>query len=153
MKKIFGLILSIILALFLVACTGVQTVNAPSENPTQSIEPTSTAKDSDVPNMYIFIDDGDGGCYSLMSKGNVIHNEEYDCYEITIDDPALLAFKVSESRYPSGVGMMSGEEVNEMISSIETFLTENEVDENTKTFIESLLQQIKNIPVIEGAST
>lgn len=56
MKKIFGLILSIILALSLVACTGVQTVNAPSENPTQSIEPTSTAEDSDVPNMYIFID-------------------------------------------------------------------------------------------------
>lgn len=153
MKKIFGLILSIILALSLVACTGVQTVNAPSENPTQSIEPTSTAEDSDVPNMYIFIDDGDGGCYSLMSKGNVIHDEEYDCYAITIDDPALLAFKVSESRYPGGVGTMSGEEVNEMISSIETFLTENEVDENTKTFIESLLQQIKNIPVIEGAST
>ena len=76
MKKIFGLILSIILALSLVACTGVQTVNAPSENPTQSIEPTSTAEDSDVPNMYIFIDDGDGGCYSLMSKGNVIYDEE-----------------------------------------------------------------------------
>lgn len=153
MKKIFGLILSIILALSLVACAGVQTVNAPSENPTQSIEPTSTAEDSDVPNMYIFIDDGDGGCYSLMSKGNVIHDEEYDYYEITIDDPALLAFKVSESLYPGGVGTMSGEEVNAMISSIETFLTENEVDENTKTFIENLLQQIKDIPVIEGAST
>ena len=153
MKKIFGLILSIILALSLVACAGVQTVNAPSENPTQSIEPTSTSEDSDVPNMYIFIDDGDGGCYSLMSKGNVIHNKEYDYYEITIDDPALLAFKVSESRYPGGVGTMSGEEVNAMISSIETFLTENEVDENTKAFIESLLQQIKDISVIEGAST
>lgn len=153
MKKIFVFIISIILVFSLVACTGVSTVNAPSENPTQSIEPTSTTEDSDVPNMYIFIDDGDGGCYSLMSKGNVIHDEEYDYYEITIDDPALLAFKVSESRYPSGVGTMSGEEVNAMISSIETFLTENEVDENTKTFIESLLQQIKDIPVIEGAST
>lgn len=153
MKKIFGLILSIILTLSLVACAGVQTVNAPSENPTQSIEPTSTAEDSDIPNMYIFIDDGDGGCYSLMSKGNVIHDEEYDYYEITIDDPALLAFKVSESRYPGGVGTMSGEEVNAMISSIETFLTENEIDENTKAFIENLLQQIKDIPVIEGAST
>lgn len=153
MKKIFGLILSIILTLSLVACAGVSTVNAPLENPTQSIEPTSTAEDSDVPNMYIFIDDGDGGCYILMSKGNVIHNEEYDYYEISIDDPALLAFKVSESRYPGGVGTMSGEEVNAMISSIETFLTENEVDENTKAFIENLLQQIKDIPVIEGAST
>ena len=153
MKKIFVFIISIILALSLVACTGVSTVNAPSENPTQSIEPTSTLEDSDVPNMYIFIDDGDGGCYSLMSKGNVIHDEEYDYYEITIDDPALLAFKISESHYPGGVGTMSGEEVNAMISSIETFLTENEVDENTKTFIESLLQQIKDIPVIEGAST
>lgn len=153
MKKIFGILLSIAMVLCLVACAGVQTVNAPSENPTQSIEPTSTAEDSDVPNMYIFIDDGDGGCYSLMSKGNVIHDEEYDYYEITIDDPALLAFKVSDSRYPGGVGTMSGEEVNVMISSIETFLSENEVDENTKAFIESLLQQIKDIPVIEGAST
>ena len=153
MKKIFGILLSIAMVLCLVACAGVSTVNAPSENPTQSIEPTSTAEDSDVPNMYIFIDDGDGGCYSLMSKGNVIHDEEYDYYEITIDDPALLAFKVSESHYPGGVGTMSGEEVNAMISSIETFLTENEIDENTKTFIENLLQQIKDIPVIEGAST
>ena len=153
MKKIFGILLSIAMVLCLVACAGVQTVNAPSENPTQSIEPTSTAEDSDIPNMYIFIDDGDGGCYSLMSKGNVIHDEEYDYYEITIDDPALLAFKVSESRYPGGVGTMSGEEVNAMISSIETFLTENEIDENTKAFIENLLQQIKDIPVIEGAST
>ena len=103
--------------------------------------------------MCIFIDDGDGGCYSLMSKGEVIHDKEYNSYEITLDDPVLLAFKISESRYPGGVGTMSGEEVNAMISSIETFLTENEVDENTKTFIESLLQQIKDIPVIEGAST
>lgn len=153
MKKIFVFIISIILVLSLVACAGVSTVNAPSENPTHSIEPTSTAEDSDIPNMCIFIDDGDGGCYSLMSKGNVIHDEEYDYYEITIDDPALLAFKVSESRYPGGVGTMSGEEINAMIYSIETFLTENEVDENTKTFIENLLQQIKDIPIIEGAST
>lgn len=153
MKKIFGILLSIAMVFCLVACAGVQTVNAPSENPTQSIEPTSTVEDSDIPNMYIFIDDGDGGCYSLMSKGNVIHDKEYDYYEITIDDPALLAFKISESRYPGGVGTMSGEEVNVMISSIETFLSENEVDENTKTFIENLLQQIKDIPVIEGAST
>ena len=153
MKKIFGLILSIILALSLVACAGVQTVNAPSENPTQSIEPTNTTEDSEYPNMYIFIDDGDGGCYSLWSNGEVIHDEEYDHYEITIDDPTLLAFQISKSRYPGGVGTMSGEEVNAMISSIETFLSENEVDENTKTFIENLLQQIKDIPVIEGAST
>lgn len=151
MKKIFGLILSIILVLSLVACAGVQTVNAPSENPTQSIEPTTNG--SEYPNMYIFIDDGEGGCYNLWSNGEVIHDEEYDHYEITIDDPTLLAFKISESRYPGGVGTMSGEEVNAMISSIETFLSENEVDENTKAFIESLLQQIKAIPVIEGAST
>ena len=151
MKKILGLLLSIILTLSLVACAGVQTVNAPSENPTQSIEPTTN--DSDIPNMCIFIDDGDGGCYSLMSKGEVIHDKEYNSYEITLDNPVLLAFKVSESRYPGGVGTMSGEEVNAMISSIETFLTENDVDENTKAFIENLLQQIKDIPVIEGAST
>lgn len=153
MKKIFGLILSIIFILSLVACAGVSTVNAPSENPTQSIEPTSTSEDSDIPNMCVFIDDGDGGCYSLMSKGEVIHDKEYNSYEIILDNPVLLAFKISESRYPGGIGTMSGEEVNAMISSIETFLTENEVDENTKTFIESLLQQIKDIPVIEGAST
>ena len=153
MKKIFGILLSIAMVLCLVACAGVSTVNAPSENPTQSIEPTSTAEDSDVPNMYIFIDDGEGGCYNLWSNGEVIHDEEYDHYEITIDDPTLLAFKISESRYPGGVGTMSGEEVNAMISSIETFLTENEIDENTKTFIENLLRQIKDIPVIEGAST
>lgn len=153
MRKIFAFIISIILVLSLVACTGVPTVNAPSENPTQSIEPTGTTNDSEYPNMYIFIDDGEGGCYNLWSNGEVIHDKEYDHYEITIDDPTLLAFKISESRYPGGVGTMSGEEVNEMISSIETFLTENEVDENTKTFIENLLQQIKDIPVIEGAST
>lgn len=151
MKKILGIIISIILVLSLVACAGVSTVNAPSETPTASIEPTTN--DSEYPNMYIFIDDGDGGCYSLWSNGEVIHDEEYDHYEITIDDPTLLAFKISESRYPGGVGTMSGEEVNAMISSIETFLSENEVDENTKAFIESLLQQIKDIQVIEGAST
>lgn len=151
MKKIFGLILSIILVLSLVACAGVSTVNAPSESPTQSIEPTTN--DSECPNMTIFIDDGDGGCYSLWSNGEVIYNEEYDSYDIVIDNPTLLAFKISESRYPGGIGTMSGEEVNAMISSIETFLAENKVDENTKTFIESLLQQIKDIPVIEGAST
>lgn len=151
MKKFFGILLSIAMVICLVACTGVPTVNAPSENPTQSIEPTTN--DSECPNMYIFIDDGEGGCYNLWSNGEVIHDEEYDHYEITIDDPTLLAFKISESRYPGGVGTMSGEEVNAMISSIETFLTENEVDENTKAFIENLLQQIKAIPVIDGAST
>lgn len=153
MKKILGLLLSIILTLSLVACAGVPTVNAPSENPTQSIEPTNTTNDSEYPNMTIFIDDGEGGCYSLWSNGEVIYNEEYDNYDIVIDNPTLLAFKISESRYPGGIGLMNGEEVNEMVSSIETFLTENEVDENTKTFIENLLQQIKDIPVIEGAST
>lgn len=151
MKKIVSFIISIILVLSLAACTGTTTVNAPSETPTASIEPTTN--DSEYPNMYIFIDDGEGGCYNLWSNGEVIHDEEYDHYEITIDDPTLLAFKISESRYPGGVGTMSGEEVNAMIYSIETFLSENEVDENTKTFIENLLQQIKDIPVIEGAST
>lgn len=151
MRKFFGIIISIFLVLSLVACAGVSTVNAPSETPTASIEPTTN--NSEYPNMYIFIDDGEGGCYNLWSNGEVIHDEEYDHYEITIDDPTLLAFKISESRYPGGVGTMSGEEVNAMISSIETFLTENEVDENTKAFIESLLQQIKDISVIEGAST
>lgn len=151
MKKIVSFIISIIFVLSLAACAGTTTVNAPSETPTASIEPTTN--DSEYPNMYIFIDNGDGGCYSLMSKGEIIHDEEYDHYEITIDDPTLLAFKISESRYPGGVCTMSGEEVNAMISSIETFLTENEVDENTKAFIENLLQQIKDIPVIEGAST
>lgn len=151
MKKIFGILLSIAMVLSLVACAGVSTVNAPSETPMASIEPTTN--DSEYPNMYIFIDDGEGGCYNLWSSGEVIHDEEYDHYEITIDDPALLAFKISESRYPGGVGTMSGEEVNAMISSIETFLSENEVDEKTKAFIENLLQQIKDIPVIEGAST
>ena len=151
MKKIVSFIISIILVLSLAACTGTTTANAPSETPTASIEPTTN--DSEYPNMYIFIDDGEGGCYNLWSNGEVIHDEEYDHYEITIDDPTLLAFQISKSRYPGGVGTMSGEEVNAMISSIETFLSENEVDENTKAFIENLLQQIKDIPVIEGAST
>ena len=130
MKKILGLLLSIILALSLVACTGVPTVNAPSENPTQSIEPTSATNDSEYPNMTIFIDDGEGGCYNLWSNGEVIYNEEYDNYDIVIDNPTLLAFKISDSRYPGGIGLMNGEEVNAMVSSIETFLIENEVDEN-----------------------
>ena len=121
MKKIFVFIISIILVFSLVACAGVSTVNAPSENPTQSVEPTNTAEDSDVPNMYIFIDDGDDGCYSLWSSGEVAHYEEYDHYEIFIDNPTLLAFRISESRYPGGIGTMSSEEVNVMISSIETF--------------------------------
>lgn len=151
MRKILVFIISIIFVLSLVACTGTTTENAPSETPTARIKPTEN--DSEYPNMYIFIDDGDGGCYNLWSNGEVIHDEEYNYYEITIDDPTLLAFKISESRYPGGVGTMSGEEVNAMISSIETFLLENEVDENTKAFLETILQQIKDIPVIEGAST
>lgn len=151
MKKTLSFIISIIFVLSLTACTGATTANAPSETTMESIVPTTY--DSEYPNMYIFIDDGDGGCYSLWSNGEVIYDEEYDYYEIAIDNPILLAFKISESRYPGGVGTISGKEVNAMISSIEMFLTENEVDENTKTFIENILQQIKAIPVIEGAST
>lgn len=41
MRKIFGILLSITMVLCLVACTGVPTVNAPSENPTASIELTT----------------------------------------------------------------------------------------------------------------
>lgn len=145
MKKIFGLILSIILALSLVACAGVQTVNAPSENPTQSIEPTNTTNDSEYPNMYIFIDDGEGGCYNLWSNGEVIHDEEYDHYEITIDDPTLLAFKISESRYPGGVGTMSGEEVN---SSVSEALIDNIIIENPKKYINKAMASIGGFALI-----
>lgn len=116
MRKIFGISLSIAMVLCLVACIGVPTVNAPSETTTASIEPATN--DSEYPNMYIFIDDGDCGCYNLWSSGEVIHDEEYDHYDIIID-PILLVFKILESRYPDGVGTMSNEEVNAMISSMD----------------------------------
>ena len=150
MRKIIIFTITLIMAISLVACTGMQTVNAPSQPTTESVE---EVEETNAPHMIISIDDGDGGYYSLMSSGTVTHDEEYNYYEIFLDNPALLAFKVSEKHYPGGVGTMSGDEIGEMISSIETFLAENNVDENSKAFIEGILQQIKDIPVIEGAST
>ena len=153
MKKVVAIIITIVLMITLVACSGTQTVNAPSEEHLECTHPTSIFNNVYIQNMYVYIDDGDGGSYVLLSDGEITHDVEYGTCEVLINDPALLAFKVSEKYYPGGVGTLSGEEIESMISSIEIFLNENNIDKELKVFIESILQQIKDIPVIEGAST
>lgn len=153
MKKVVAIIITIILMTTLVACSGTQTVNAPSKEYSECTHPTSILNNIYIQNMYVYIDDGDDGSYVLLSDGEITYDVEYGTCEILINDPALLAFKVSEKYYPGGVGTLSGEEIEAMIFSIENFLNENNIDKDSKVFIENILQQIKDIPVIEGAST
>ena len=135
MKKLLVLCLTLVMLMCLSSCK--------SETP-ETIE--------SEPQILVFIDDGNGGAYSLMSKGSVTCDGD-NFYDIVLDDPTLLAFKVSESQYPGGVGMLSGEDISAKINSIEEFMKTNELDAQTELFLEQLLEWLSSIPVVEGAST
>lgn len=151
MKKILSVLMIVVFVFALSACSGSKNTS-PTEpvTPMESVEETNSEKPV---HMYIDIDDKYHGYYGLMSGGTVEYDEELNTYFIYLDDPALLYFKVSEENYPGGIGMITGEERAKLLNTISDFLSNNEVDENTKSFIESLQKQIEEIVCVEGAST
>ncbi len=151
MKKILCLLMAIVFSFALSACSGDTNVN-----PTEPVNPTDVTeevKSNNPVHMYIDVQDDYHGYYCLMSGGTVEYDKEFNTYCIYLDNPALLAFRVSEENYPGGLGTITGEEQTEMLNSISDFLSNNEVDESTKVFIENLQKQIEEIVCIEGAST
>lgn len=151
MKKILSVLMIVVFVFALSACSGSK--NTSPTEPVTSMESVEETNSEKPVHMYIDIDDKYHGYYGLMSGGTVKYDEEWNTYFIYLDDPALLYFKVAEENYPSGIGMIAGEERAEMLNTISGFLSNNEVDENTKAFIESLQKQIEEIICVEGAST
>lgn len=126
MKKILGLILAVMLMISLASCSGRQPTNAPSGEQIENEKQINITNNVHIQNMYIYFNTDEGGGYILLSN----------------DEDNL-----------DGVYMIDQKEADIMISYLESYLLDNAVDENTKMFLESVLQNIKKTSAITEAGT
>lgn len=144
MKKFIVALLIVILLFVIVSCVPNSVV---SDGISQTVPEEKQVQ------MYIDIDDSYHGYYCLMSGGTIEYDEEYETCTIFMDDPALLAFKVSEENYPGGIGTVSGEDIEYLKDLINDFKTNNSLDTPTNNLLNELLYRLDLIAVTEGAST
>lgn len=126
MKKILGLVLVVILMASLVACSGAQPTNTPSGEPKDDGKQINITNYVHIQNVYIYFDSKEDGGYILLSN----------------DEEKL-----------DGVYMIDQEEADIIISHLETYLLENVVDDKTKMFLESILENIKKTSAITEVGT
>lgn len=156
MKRFFGILLALLLVMTLMGC---QKATAPTLDTT---EPPTTESSSDLSTTlpderteeyeHAIVDiENNGGHYSLMTKVTI---EYYDgeVVNIFIDEPAVLAFQVPE-KYNNGVGIVDGNDVLDLTSQIHTYLTTNDVDEETKGLLCNIVQWLDDIALLTSAST
>ena len=156
MKRFFGILLALLLVMTLMGC---QKATAPTLDTT---EPPTTESSSDLSTTlpderteeyeHAIVDiENNGGHYSLMTKVTI---EYYDgeVVNIFIDEPAVLAFQVPE-KYNNGVGIVDGNDVLDLTSQIHTYLSTNDVDEETKGLLCNIVQWLDDIALLTSAST
>lgn len=156
MKRFFGILLALLLAMTLIGCQKVTAPTLDTTEPpiTESSSDLSTTLSDERTEEYecVIIDvEDNGGHYSLMTKVTI---EYYDgeVVNIFIDEPAVLAFQVPEE-YTNGVGIVDGNDVLDLTSQIHTYLATNDVDEETKGLLCNIVQWLDDIALLTSAST
>lgn len=118
MKKMIAILVCLCLC---VSITGCVYRNAPSEITTNTDIPETSEQSTEKEDEYyericVDISTKGDGFYSTFSDVE-IHYYEDDISYILIDNPTLLAFKVSD-QYEGGVCLIDGVEVEQMIQNL-----------------------------------
>lgn len=154
-KRITALILVLILIFSLSACASNKNQDrTESESTIETVEPTQA---DDTVKSYekvcVDIANDDGGYYCMWADADISYDINGNINGIFLNDPALLAFQVSNI-FEGGVGVMDGVDVEKVITILEKYIENSNVTDDAQ--IEDLyevLEIMKDVPVITGAST
>ena len=142
MKKVlqFLLVLSIIFAL--VSCS------------TSSVNDTTNEVESYQSNEVIVdISDDYYGYFSNYADVTIEYdNDTGMIHYIHVDNPALLAFEIDD-RHEGGLGTVTGNEVNFMLTNLQNYASNADMSEEDAEMFRKVLDILNGISCIEGAST
>lgn len=141
MKKVLAIMLCTILLLVCTSCT-----NTP--------ENAETAEPIKYENLCIDIGVNEDGYYGLMSDVDIHYGEDGSIDWIYLDDPVVLAFKVS-SEWDGGVYLLKQSVGNSAIDTLAEVSTElrDSGNNDLATRIDAVISIIGNAGPITGAST
>lgn len=154
-KRITALLLVLILMFSLSACASNKNPDKTGSNTTiETVEPTSA---DDTVKSYekvcVDIANNDGGYYCMWADVDISYDTNGDIYGIFLDDPALLAFQVSNT-FEGGVGVMNGVDVEKVIAILENYIDDSNMTGDAQIeYLYEILEIMKDVPVITGAST
>lgn len=100
----------------------------------------------------VSINVGNDGFYTMWANADMVYAEDGRLCEIYLYDTTLLAFSVS-NRYDGGAAIMSGSEVNDIVSRLQSFIQNNDLSAEEITEISKVLEIMESAPIYTGAST
>lgn len=140
MKKILALLLAASICLVMTACAKSVEASPPSESEAETEKST-----------VIYIDVGEQGCYNLLADVELNYDDDGELTYISLTDPTLLAFSVSE-RWEGGVCLISGSEMTEIMTLLHEMLQTYRSDALQDDLIK-VIEMLENHPAMTGAST
>lgn len=154
MKRTTKLLSMLLLLLFMLSgCTAK--VAAPEVSETSTSVPDTAEVIQTDNNFQVIIDVYDDyyGQYCLMSNVKFEHYDDDGLPDyIWVENPALLAFQVGRE-FEGGLGTIEGTSVEYMISNIEEYMENNELDYDDAEMFKNILNILNNVVVVTGAST
>ncbi len=140
MKRIFALILAVII---MIAITGCR--SGAVEEKTETKDGTES-----YTSLCIDIGVGESGYYGMWADTELIY-ENGELASIYLEKPTLLAFSVSE-RWTDGIAVMSGEELYELIDMLES-MRQTYKNEDVQARLLKIIEKLENVAVLTGCST
>lgn len=145
---------SIIKAIAFISVITLLSSCAPIREKDGTVEAAVPTGEIAAQNVCVDVSTDDNGYYALMSNATINFGDDGLISYIILDDPTLLAFKVSDN-YPGGVYPLDGTEADTIISAMEAAINSLEAAGQTETAnrLRAALEILQNSGPIEGAST
>jgi len=149
MKKLISILMCIVLCFAFAGCSGK------TDDTNTTVEETEYSPYSEEKYERIMVDfaTNDNGFYSLYADVTLGYYEN-ELAEVFIENPALLAFKVSDI-YSGGVCLIDGVDITLLINKLnlaQEAINNNDL-ESAKEYIANVLEFIKNQPIYDYCPT
>lgn len=154
MKRTTRLLSMLLLLLFMLSgCTAKVTAPEVAETSTSMSDTPEVIQTDNNFQVIIDVYDDYYGQYCLMSNVKFEHYDDDGLPDyIWVENPALLAFQVSRE-FEGGLGTIEGTSVEHMISHIEEYMENNELDYEDVEMFKNILNILNNVVIVTGAST
>lgn len=141
-KRIFALALAVVMVFSATGCA--------QEKPDGTVEAVVPTGEISAEQVNAGISTPGDGYYNVFVDITVGFNEDGEISYVYLENPILLAFKVSEN-WHGGVYLYSGEEMAEMLETLNGIA--EAADAETKAQLLEIIEQLGYGGPIEGAST
>lgn len=140
MKRFVALILAV---LMMSAITGCRS---------STVEEQPEAKDGAerYSSLCVDIGVGESGYYGMWADTELVY-ENGELVSIYLENPTLLAFKVSE-RWADGIAVMSGEELYELLDMLES-MRQTYKNEDVQARLLEIIEKLEGVAVLTDCPT